>query len=44
MLLGLEFLHIKNVVHKDLKPDNVLICIDDRIKIADFGISKIADT
>lgn len=40
---GLEFLHMKQVVHKDIKPDNILMCNDHRLKIADFGISKIAE-
>nr|XP_040224034.2 serine/threonine-protein kinase Nek7-like [Anopheles coluzzii] len=38
---GLVYLHQRNVIHRDLKPANVLICIDNRLKLADFGISKI---
>ncbi|XP_050076276.1 serine/threonine-protein kinase Nek7-like [Anopheles maculipalpis] len=38
---GLIYLHQRNVIHRDLKPANVLICADNRLKLADFGISKI---
>lgn len=41
--MGLEFLHMKNVIHMDLKPANILICKNGRIKIGDFGVSKIAN-
>ncbi|KAJ7040829.1 kinase-like domain-containing protein [Mycena alexandri] len=39
--LGLAYLHGKDVVHGDLKPQNVLIDEDGTPKICDFGISKI---
>jgi len=41
ILLGLEYLHSKNVVYRDIKPENILIDIDGHIRIADFGLSKI---
>ncbi len=38
---GLEFLHAKNLVHQDLKPDNILIFGRNRVaKIADFGVAR----
>lgn len=40
ILLGIEFLHSKNIVYRDLKPENVLIEVDGHIKLADFGLSK----
>ena len=47
ILEGLEFLHTHNVVHRDMKPSNILIHKrqSGRIipKIADFGLSKQAD-
>jgi serum/glucocorticoid-regulated kinase 2 len=41
ILLGLEYLHKKNVVYRDIKPENILIDIDGHVRIADFGLSKI---
>jgi TolB-like protein/predicted Zn-dependent protease len=37
---GLAAAHAANVVHRDLKPDNVLISNDGRIAITDFGVAR----
>ncbi|KAH7437853.1 hypothetical protein KP509_05G092400 [Ceratopteris richardii] len=41
ILLGLEFLHSKNAVHRDIKCANILVDQDGRVKLADFGMAKL---
>lgn len=38
--LAFQHLHLKNIVYRDLKPENLLICRDGHIKITDFGFAK----
>ena len=41
LILGIEYLHAQGVVHRDIKPDNLLLTEDDILKIVDFGVSEI---
>ncbi|WAR00394.1 MK06-like protein [Mya arenaria] len=45
LLRGLKYIHSANVVHRDLKPMNLLINVEDLVlKIADFGLARVVDT
>jgi len=39
---GIDFLHANNVVHNDIKPDNMLIYADGTLKLTDFGLATDA--
>lgn len=40
---ALSFAHSNNVLHLDVKPDNILVDLEGRTKLSDFGISELAD-
>jgi len=40
IILGLEYLHGIGITHRDMKPENILIGNEGKIKIADFGLGN----
>jgi len=39
-LCGLKYIHSANVIHRDLKPGNLLVNADCELKICDFGLAR----
>ena len=37
---GIKYIHSKNIVHRDIKLENILIDLNNNVKICDFGVSK----
>ena len=43
IVLVLEYLHSKNIVYRDLKPENLLLDNFGHIKLTDFGFAKVLE-
>ena len=44
MILAVDSVHKLNCIHRDLKPDNILIDKNGHIQLSDFGLSKMSDS
>ncbi|HSS60357.1 MAG TPA: serine/threonine-protein kinase [Candidatus Limnocylindrales bacterium] len=43
VLQALDYAHRRAIVHRDMKPENVLISDEGMVKVADFGIARLTD-
>jgi len=41
---GMDAAHKHNIVHRDIKPQNIIISKDGKVKVTDFGIAKVASS
>ena len=40
LILAIKYIHSRNIIHRDIKLDNILIDLNNNIKLCDFGVGK----
>ena len=40
LFTAIAFCHAQGVIHRDIKPDNLMLCFSGRVKLADFGLAR----
>ena len=44
IMRGLSHAHSRGIIHRDIKPQNIMVLLDGSVKVADFGIACLADS
>ena len=44
ILSALQHAHSNGIIHRDIKPQNILVANDGHVKVSDFGIARIANS
>ncbi len=41
IVAGIEHAHRRNIIHRDIKPQNIIVSVDGTVKLVDFGIARM---